>query len=209
MGGANNLLGVKPVTIYHDAGGQALHTTIATRQSRKGAISTRKTDAPAFASKGAIEAVDRAMRAQTSPAPIYEGERCHRPGRWADPPRYQVVLYEGDEDRRAILDSFTKEHSAEYRAQAWIHFARRLRESLPELGDLARVDEIVRHTSHHIHQVIGSGSHDPQTYDPYALRETLDHSVAYIVVVALQDGAWHHELSYARERATRFDTVAS
>ena len=30
----------------------------------------------------------------------------------------------------------------------------------------------------------------------------------YIVVVALQDGAWHHVRSYAPERASRADTVA-
>ena len=30
----------------------------------------------------------------------------------------------------------------------------------------------------------------------------------YIVAVALQDGAWHHERSYAPERANRADTVA-
>jgi 2-methylcitrate dehydratase len=36
----------------------------------------------------------------------------------------------------------------------------------------------------------------------------LDHSLPYIVAVALQDGGWDHERSYARERATRPDTVA-
>ena len=46
------------------------HTTTATRQSRKGEISTWKAHAPAFAGKMAVEAVDRAMRGQTSPTPI-------------------------------------------------------------------------------------------------------------------------------------------
>ena len=54
--------------------GQALHTTTATRQSRKGEISTWKAHAPAFAGKMAVEAVDRAMRGQTSPTLLYEGE---------------------------------------------------------------------------------------------------------------------------------------
>jgi 2-methylcitrate dehydratase len=56
--------------------------------------------------------------------------------------------------------------------------------------------------------VIGSGAGDPQKYDPTASRETLDHSIPYIVAVALQDGEWHHERSYAPERAGRADTVA-
>lgn len=64
------------------------------------------------------------------------------------------------------------------------------------------------HTSHHTHYVIGSGANDPQKYDPRASRETLDHSIAYIFAVALQDGRWHHEDSYAPHRAQRPDTVA-
>jgi 2-methylcitrate dehydratase len=63
-------------------------------------------------------------------------------------------------------------------------------------------------TSHHTHHVIGSGANDPQKYDPTASRETLDHSIPYIFTVALQDGAWDHNASYAPERAARPDTVA-
>jgi 2-methylcitrate dehydratase len=56
--------------------------------------------------------------------------------------------------------------------------------------------------------VIGTGANDPQKMDPRASRETLDHSIMYIFAVALQDGGWHHERSYAPERAQRKDTVA-
>ena len=63
-------------------------------------------------------------------------------------------------------------------------------------------------TSHHTHYVIGTGAGDPQKMDPKASRETLDHSIMYIVAVALQDGEWHHVRSYAPERAARPDTVA-
>uniref|UniRef100_UPI00286C408E MmgE/PrpD family protein n=1 Tax=Salinibacterium sp. TaxID=1915057 RepID=UPI00286C408E len=71
--GIGTLLGLDTETIFQ-AIGQALHTTTATRQSRKGEISTWKAYAPAFAGKMAVEAVDRAMRGQSSPTPIYEGE---------------------------------------------------------------------------------------------------------------------------------------
>ena len=64
--GIGTLLGLDVETIYQ-AIGQALHTTTATRQSRKGEISTWKAYAPAFAGKMAVEAVDRAMRGETSP----------------------------------------------------------------------------------------------------------------------------------------------
>src|SRR5699024_9442868 len=52
------------------------------------------------------------------------------------------------------------------------------------------------------------GAGDPQKYEPTASRETLDHSLPYIVAVALQDGTWHHVDSYRPERAARPDTVA-
>src|SRR5690606_39920038 len=71
--GLGTLLGLPTETIYQ-AIGQALHTTTTTRQSRKGEISSWKAYAPAFAGKMAIEAVDRAMRGENSPTPIYEGE---------------------------------------------------------------------------------------------------------------------------------------
>jgi 2-methylcitrate dehydratase len=205
--GIGTLLGLPTETIFQ-AIGQALHTTTATRQSRKGEISTWKAHAPAFAGKMAVEAVDRAMRGQSSPTPIYEGEDGVIA--WlldgADA-RYEVPLPERGEARRAILDSYTKEHSAEYQAQAWIDLARRLRNEHPELNSDS-INRVVLHTSHHTHFVIGSGANDPQKYDPSASRETLDHSIPYIFTVALQDGEWHHERSYAPERANRPDTIA-
>ncbi|MCR2824576.1 MmgE/PrpD family protein [Microbacterium sp. zg.Y909] len=206
--GIGTLLGLSTETIYQ-AVGQALHTTTATRQSRKGEISTWKAHAPAFAGKMAVEAVDRAMRGETSPSPIYEGEDGVVAWMLDGPDAsYDVPLPAVGEPKRAILDSYTKEHSAEYQAQAWIDLARKLHGEHPEATDPANVESIVLHTSHHTHYVIGSGANDPQKYDPTASRETLDHSIPYIFAVALQDGGWHHVDSYAPDRAARPDTVA-
>ncbi|MDX2376445.1 MmgE/PrpD family protein [Microbacterium sp. LRZ72] len=205
--GIGTLLGLDTETVYQ-AVGQALHTTTATRQSRKGEISTWKAHAPAFAGKMAVEAVDRAMRGQTSPSPIYEGEDGVIAWMLGGPDaRYDVPLPGEGEPKRAILDSYTKEHSAEYQAQAWIDLARTLHGEHPQLTDPANIASIVLHTSHHTHHVIGSGANDPQKYDPSASRETLDHSIPYIFAVALQDGGWHHVDSYLPERAGRSDTV--
>ncbi|WP_063034046.1 2-methylcitrate dehydratase PrpD [Nocardia grenadensis] len=203
--GIGSLLGLDTETIYQ-AIGQALHTTTATRQSRKGEISSWKAYAPAFAGKMAVEAVDRALRGEGAPAPVWEGEdgviAWLLGGSGAE---YSVPLPGPGEPKRAILDSYTKEHSAEYQSQAPIDLARRMRE---RIGDLDQIASIVLHTSHHTHVVIGTGSNDPQKFDPGASRETLDHSVPYIFAVALQDGTWHHERSYTPERAQRPDTVA-
>jgi len=206
--GIGTLLGLDEETIFQ-AVGQALHTTTATRQSRKGEISSWKAHAPAFAGKMAVEAVDRAMRGETSPTPIYEGEDGVI-ARLLDGPdaTYDVFLPERGHAKRAILDSYTKEHSAEYQAQALIDLGRKLHREHPEVADPANVVSIVIHTSHHTHFVIGSGANDPQKYDPTASRETLDHSVPYIFTVAVQDGTWDHVDSYSPDRAGRADTIA-
>ncbi|MGV0405321.1 2-methylcitrate dehydratase PrpD [Corynebacterium marquesiae] len=206
--GIGTMLGLDKDTIYQ-AVGQALHTTTATRQSRKGLISSWKAYAPAFAGKMAIESVDRTMRGEGAPAPIWEGEdgfiawMLHSPER-----TYTVPLPEPGEEKRAILDTYTKEHSAEYQAQAPIDMAFALKKTLAE-KDLktADIESIVLHTSHHTHYIIGTGANDPQKMDPSASRETLDHSIMYIFAVALEDGEWDHEASYAPERANRPETI--
>ncbi len=203
--GIGTLLGLETEVIYQ-AVQQALHVTTATRQSRKGEISSWKAFAPSHAGKLAIEAVDRAMLGEGAPSPIYEGEdgviAWMLDGKSA---RYTVPLPAPGEAKRAILSTFTKEHSAEYQSQALIDLAFRMGRQVSDWDDVA---DIVIETSHHTHYVIGTGANDPQKMDPHASRETLDHSIMYIVAVALQDGAWHHVRSYAPERARRPDTVA-
>lgn len=206
--GIGTMLGLDVDTIYQ-AVGQALHTTTATRQSRKGLISSWKASAPAFAGKMAIEAVDRAMRGEGAPAPIWEGEdgfiawMLHSPER-----TYTVPLPADGEEKRAILETYTKEHSAEYQAQAPIDLARRMKQTIADAGKTtAEIESIVLHTSHHTHYVIGTGANDPQKMDPAASRETLDHSIMYMFAVALEDGGWHHVDSYTPERSNRPETV--
>ncbi|WP_291314742.1 2-methylcitrate dehydratase PrpD [Corynebacterium sp. UBA2622] len=206
--GIGSMLDLDVDTIYQ-AVGQALHTTTATRQSRKGLISSWKAYAPAFAGKMAIEAVDRAMRGEGAPAPIWEGEDgviawlLHSPDR-----TYVVPLPADGEEKRAILETYTKEHSAEYQAQAPIDLARRMKQTIADAGkSTADIESIVLHTSHHTHYVIGTGANDPQKMDPKASRETLDHSIMYMFAVALEDGTWHHVDSYTPERANRPETV--
>ena len=203
--GIGAMLGLDTDTIYQ-AVQQAVHVGFSTRQSRKGEISSWKAYAPAHAGKLAIEAVDRAMRGEKSPSPIYEGEDSviawMLGGKNAS---YDVPLPAPGEPCRAILDSYTKEHSAEYQAQAWIDLAFKLRK---QIADLKTIREIVIHTSHHTHFVIGTGANDPQKSDPNASRETLDHSIMFIFAAALHTGFWHHVRSYAPEVVRHPDVVA-
>lgn len=202
--GIGTLLGLATERIYQ-AVQHALHITFSTRQSRKGEISSWKAYAPGFAGKMAIEAVDRSMRGENSPSPIYEGEDSvlayMLDGKES---HYEVPLPEKGEAKKAILETYTKEHSAEYQSQALIDLAFDLRK---EIKDFSKIKDVIIHTSHHTHYVIGTGAGDPQKMDPKASRETLDHSIMYIFTVALEDGKWHHVDSYTPERAGKAETV--
>jgi 2-methylcitrate dehydratase len=203
--GLGSLLELPAETTYQ-AIQQALHVTTTTRQSRKGMISSWKAYAPAFAGKMAIEAVDRAMRGEDAPSPIYEGEDGVIAWLLGGPAaEYAVPLPEAGESKRAILDTYPKEHSAEYQAQAFIDLARHLKQ---RIGDGRTIRDIVIRTSHHTHNVIGTGAGDPQKLDPQASRETLDHSLMYIFAVALLDGRWHHAESYPPSRPIDAETLA-
>jgi len=202
--GIGSMLKLNTETIYQ-AVQQALHTTVSTRQSRKGEISSWKAFAPAHAGKLGIEAVDRAMRGEGGPSPIYEGEDSViariLDGKKAN---YKVPLPKKNMEKKAILETYTKEYSAEYQAQALIDIAKKIKSKIKNLSDIKQIDI---HTSHHTHYVIGTGANDPQKMDPNASRETLDHSIMYIFAVALEDGDWHHEKSYSKSRSNRKSTL--
>ncbi len=202
--GIGSMLKLNTETIYQ-AVQQALHVTISTRQSRKGEISSWKAFAPAHAGKLGIEAVDRAMRGEGGPSPIYEGEDSViariLDGKKAS---YKVPLPKKKEEKKAILETYTKEYSAEYQAQALIDLAKKLKSKINNLYQIKKIDI---YTSHHTHYVIGTGANDPQKMDPNASRETLDHSIMYIFAVALEDGDWHHEKSYSKSRSNRKSTI--
>ena len=202
--GIGSMLKLNTETIYQSIQ-QSLHTNISTRQSRKGEISSWKAYAPAHAGKLAIEAVDRAMRGESSPSPIYEGEDSVL-ARILDGNNslYKVPLPKKNELKKAILETYTKEYSAEYQSQAIIDIAKKFNKKINNLNQIKKIDI---YTSHHTHYVIGTGANDPQKMDPNASRETLDHSIMYIFAVALEDGDWHHIKSYTKSRAKRKSTI--
>lgn len=202
--GIGAMLRLDVPTLYQ-AVNLAAHLSVSTRQIRKGTISSYKANAPGYVGQLAIAAVDRALRGETSPAPIYEGDYGILAILLGGPKMVcSVPLPEPGEPKCAILETYPKEHSAGYHGQALIDLAFRLR---GKIADFEAIEEIVLHTKRLTHVVMGSGAGDPEKYDPRASRETLDHSIMYIFTVALQDGRWHHETSYLPQRAARPDTV--
>ena len=129
-----------PLDKTYQAIGQALHTSITSRQSRKGEISSWKAFVPGYSGKLAIEAVDRAMRGEKSPSPIYEGEDSviawFLDGKSA---YYEVALPEKNEAFLSILESYTKEHSAEYQSQALIDLAFDMRKKIKDLESVKKI----------------------------------------------------------------------
>ncbi|MEL0177512.1 MAG: MmgE/PrpD family protein, partial [Pelagibacteraceae bacterium] len=117
---------------------------------------------------------------------------------------YKVPLPKKGETKKAILETYTKEYSAEYQSQALIDLAKKLKKRIQNLNQIKKIDI---YTSHHTHYVIGTGANDPQKMDPNASRETLDHSIMYILAVALEDGKWHHVNSYSKKRANKPSTI--
>ena len=186
--------------------GQALHTTTATRQSRKGEISTWKAHAPAFAGKMAVEAVDRAMRGQTSPDADLRGRgrRDRVAARRAGCRATRCRCPSAGEAKRAHPRHATRRSTRPSTRRRRGSTSRASCTTSTLTFGTSRTIERDRHphVSHHTHYVIGSGANDPQKYDPTASRETLDHSIPYIFTVALQDGAWDHD-DVLRARARR------
>lgn len=193
-----------PVPVIYEAVNLAAHLSLSTRQVRKGRISSWKAAAPGHIGKTAIESVDRAMRGETAPSPIYEGDygilAVLLKGMGGE-----VTLPAPQDPCRAILDTLPKAHSAGYHGQAIIDLAFRLRDRLP---DLSQVDRITLHTKRMTHMVMGSGSGDPDKWDPAASRETLDHSAPFQFARALVDGHWHHDHSYDPARIATPEFVA-
>ena len=85
-----------------------------------------------------------------------------------------------------------------------IDIAKKFNKKIKNLGQIKKIDI---YTSHHTHNVIGTGANDPQKMDPNASRETLDHSIMYIFAVALEDADWHHVKSYTKSRANKKSTI--
>jgi len=171
--GIGALLGLKQDIIYQ-AVQQAVQVSFTAGRSES---SSWQSFASAHAGKLAVEAVDRAMRGETAPGLAYEGEDAVIAALLGGIDAiYNVSLPEPGEGKRAILDTFTKEHAASYPAQALIDLAIKMRE---EIEDSEAIEKVVIFTSRHTHETIGTGAGDAQAPE---------HSAMHVFAVALQDG---------------------
>ena len=147
----------------------------ALRQARVGELSHWKGCAFANAARHGVFAAMLAREAMTGPSPIFDGEKGFE--KLVSGP-LDVVL-PGDDFM--ILKTSIKFWPAEYHSQSAIEAALRLRKQIRGVDEIGSV-LIQSHDA--AVDIIGS---EPEKWRPTS-RETADHSLPYIVAVALADG---------------------
>jgi 2-methylcitrate dehydratase len=147
------------------------------RQSRAGELSHWKACTVAHAARRGIFAAMLAREGMTGPAPIFEGEMGFE-RLLSQAPLDSVVL---STDASMILKTSIKFWPAEYHSQSAIEAALRLRQ---QIGNVKKIESIIIQSHDAAVEIIGS---DPAKWRPQS-RETADHSLPYIVAVALTDG---------------------
>jgi 2-methylcitrate dehydratase len=153
----------------------------ALRQSRVGELSHWKGCAFANAARHGVFASMLAREGMTGPAPIFEGDKGFQS--LVSGPFDALVGAWGNkrEGHFMILNTSIKFWPAEYHSQSAIEAALKLR---PQVGDIAPIQSVLIESHDAAVDIIGS---EAEKWRPSS-RETADHSLPYIVAVALADG---------------------
>lgn len=158
----------------------------ALRQTRVGEISMWKACAFANACRNGVFAALLAKRGMTGPAPIFEGEKGFFAVVTGGP--FDLAPLGGIEEAPfKIRETYIKFYPVEYHAQSAAQAALEIRHNLAQNGaeGIARsIESVEIETSDVSYEIIGR---DREKWTPKT-RETADHSLPYIVGVALLDG---------------------
>jgi 2-methylcitrate dehydratase len=174
--GAGLLLGLS-LQEMADAISIAITANVATRQTRAGELSMWKGCATAAAAKAGLFAAQLAKAGMTGPTAAFEGRHGLRE-QVSGP--FELGDLAGAGRPFAIERTNFKFFAAEYHAQAPLAIALGLRERV-RADDIEALDV---HIYAMAHSEIGS---EPAKWDPRT-RETADHSLPYMLAVALVDG---------------------
>ena len=174
--GAGLLLGLS-IQEMADAIAIAVTANVATRQTRAGELAMWKGCATAAAAKAGLFAAQLAKAGMTGPTAAFEGRHglCEQVTRV-----FELGALGGAGRPYAIERTNFKLFAAEYHAQAPLAVALALRNALR--GD--EIESIDVQIYAMAHSEIGS---EPAKWDPRT-RETADHSLPYMLAVALVDG---------------------
>jgi 2-methylcitrate dehydratase len=178
--GAAKLLGLNRAQTEH-ALSMATVPHASMRQTRAGELSMWKGAAAANSSRNAIFAALLAEKGMTGPFQPFEGEMgfCELLTR-APFDCAKLASLESQHAPRRILDTYIKKYPVEYHAQSAVDAALEIHSQL--CG--AAIAAVHIDTFKASHEIIAK---DPEKWQPKT-RETADHSIQYITVVALEDG---------------------
>jgi 2-methylcitrate dehydratase len=167
----------------------------ALRVTRTGALSAWKGLAYPFAAAGAVEATLLAAHGITGPAEVFEGNKGFQD---AIAGRFEIDWEHEDLER--VRRTFLKRYNAEIHSQSAIEGLLALRE---EHGiDAAAVEAVELETFQVAYDIIGGGEEGAKTH--IRSKEEADHSLPYLLAVALLDGRVMPE-QYAPERIAAED----
>ncbi|HET8606319.1 MAG TPA: MmgE/PrpD family protein [Gaiellaceae bacterium] len=167
----------------------------ALRVTRTGALSQWKGLAYPFAAFGAVEATLLAARGITGPPEVFEGNKG-----FVDAIAGPFEIDWEHEDLERVTRTFLKRYNAEIHSQSALEALLELREA--HAVDPDDVERIELDTFQVAYDIIGGGEEGAKT--EIATKEEADHSLPYLLAVALLDGQVLPE-QYAPERILASD----
>ncbi len=171
----------------------SLNSHLAMRQVRAGGLSMWKGFSFSNASRNAVFSAFLAREGMTGPSPVFEGEMGffnQVSGRF----QLDIRSFGGKGKGFKLEETFVKFYPAEYHAQTAIWAALDLRKQIG--GDPAKRIAFVGIETHEAGYTILAK--DPEKWAPET-RETADHSLPYIVAMALLEGKVDNETYSARK----------
>ena len=158
----------------------ALNGHIAMRQVRAGELSMWKGASFANASRNAVFAATLAAEGMTGPSPIFEGEMGFF-RQVSGPFELDTEGFGGRGGSYKVNETYVKYWPAEYHAQSAVWAALEVRKSVKGMDEVKHVRVDTHEAGYNI---LGK---DPEKWRP-GTKETADHSLPYIVGMALLEG---------------------
>jgi 2-methylcitrate dehydratase len=176
---ASKLMGLDPAQATHSVN-IALNSHLAMRQVRIGELSMWKGASFANAARNGVFAAILAREGMTGPAPIFEGEMGFF-RQVSGPFDLDVEGFGGRGGEYKVNETYVKFWPAEYHAQSAIWAALEVRK---RVGDTKRIRSVLVETHEAGYTILGKGR---EKWKP-PTKETADHSLPYIVGMALLKG---------------------
>jgi 2-methylcitrate dehydratase len=176
---ASKLMGLTSREATH-AVNISLNSHIAMRQVRAGELSMWKGASFANAARNGVFSAMLAREGMTGPAPIFEGEMGFFK-QVSGPFDLDIGRFGGRGGGFKVNETYVKYWPAEYHAQSAVWAAIEARR---RIGDLKNVESVLVETHEAGYSILGK---DPEKWSPRT-KETADHSLPYIVGMALLTG---------------------